>query len=266
MRHRRHPHARPHQGVRIKCTYHTATQQFPTHEAHNKFATHDIHADMGDVGDRGAERRRNARNERNRRYRAVNAAAISTRRGAQRATSADSVNARRRAQYPASADAINSRRRSQHTTRTLEMIATSRQRRATVLNDKRRAAHDIFQTGDESAALRSVVLDRLRALEEARRDRGITAQAGHPCAHCGAELFARESRGICCKNGKFILPRLPSLPPSLQELYDSSEMSAQRFRKESRTYNCRCNFASLNVEDGELKKLFGDHLLSVQGR
>ena len=38
--------------------YHTARQQFPTHEPHSKFTTHDIHADMGDFGDRGAERRR----------------------------------------------------------------------------------------------------------------------------------------------------------------------------------------------------------------
>lgn len=170
--------------------YDSATQQF---------TTHDIHADMGDSGDRGEDRRRNARNASNRRYRAANATDISSRRGAQRATSADSVNARRRAQYPASADPINSRRRSHHTTRAQELNVTRRQRRTTVLNDKRRAAHNIFQTGDESAALRAVVVDRLQALEEARRDRGITAQAGHPCAHCGAELFAKESRGIVAR-------------------------------------------------------------------
>ena len=49
---------------------------------------------------------------------------------------------------------------------------------------------------------------------------------GEPCEHCGAHLFARESRGICCKHGKFVLPRLPDLPPPLQRLYTSSDPKA----------------------------------------
>ena len=36
--------------------------------------------------------------------------------------------------------------------------------------------------------------------------------------------------------------------------------------KQSPVNNCRANSASKNFEDGELKNMFDDHLLSVQGR
>lgn len=132
-------------------------------------------------------------------------------------------------------------------------------RRGSIFND---------DNADDSgmSSLQDVRRNRQQSLERARNDGNITTEMGDPCTHYGALLFAKESRGICCKNGKFVLPRLPSLPPLLAELYDSPEPSSEKFRKESRMYNCRCNFASLNVEDGELKKMFGDHLLSVQGR
>ena len=114
--------------------------------------------------------------------------------------------------------------------------------------------------------LQHVLRHREDVLQAERDGLGITIEDGEPCEHCGAMLFPKESKGMCCSNGKFVLPPVPELPQQLQAMYDSSEPWAQQFRKDSRMYNCRCNFASMNVEDGELKKMFGNHLLSVQGR
>ncbi|CAM9479393.1 unnamed protein product [Ectocarpus sp. 12 AP-2014] len=162
--------------------------------------------------------------------------------------------------------AINARRKNGRHARRDQLNSIRRKRRTDIIRARRQRFDNIFGIVNDGALLQDIVQNRISALEEARRDMGVTIQMTDPCVHCGAKLFAKESKGICCKNGKFVLPRLPPLPPLLSELYQSSEPSAQKFRKDARMYNCRCNFASLNVEDGELKKMFGDHLLSVQGR
>lgn len=97
-----------------------------------------------------------------------------------------------------------------------------------------------------------VIVRWRQALEAARKPIGVAIRKADPCRrHCGAQLFFDgESRGICCKSGKSFLPRLPTLIPALHELYTSAEPSAQLFRKESRVYNCRCDFASMNMKWG----------------
>lgn len=166
-----------------------------------------------------------------------------------------SINERRRKTHSQNAPSHNDHQRSYR-----------RKRRASVLSANRSRFDDILRDQQDISRLHSVISQRRQALQAVREDMGVTVKNADPCRHCGAKLFAKESKGICCKNGKYVLPRLPSLPPALNDLYTSADRSAQKFRKESRAYNCRCNFASLNVEDGELKKMFGDHLLSVQGR
>ena len=148
------------------------------------------------------------------------------------------------------------------------MSGRRREHRQSLLAARRnRFDHTVFGVAEEDISnLSDVMSRRQQALDAARESTGVNIKIAEPCAHCGARLFAKESRGVCCKNGKAILPPLPALPQALENLYSSSEPSAKKFRKESRAYNCKCNFASLNVEDGELKKMFGDHLLSVQGR
>ena len=180
-------------------------------------------------------------------------------------TMSDALRLRRnqweRARYARHQDSINHRRRSTH-------AATQQRRRESLIAARRsRFNSAVFDIAEEDIShLQDVMSQRQQALDAARESTGVNIKIAEPCAHCGARLFAKESRGMCCKNGKGILPRLPALPQALENLYSSSEPSAKKFRKESRAYNCKCNFASLNVEDGELKKMFGDHLLSVQGR
>ena len=163
------------------------------------------------------------------------------------------TNDKNRRSYAANRHAINTRRRA---------------RRQSLLAARRdHFDHAVFRMAEEDISnLSDVISQRQQALHAARESTGVNIKIAEPCAHCGARIFAKESRGMCCKNGKGVLPPIPALPPALENLYSSSEPSAKKFRKESRAYNCKCNFASLNVEDGELKKMFGDHLLFVQGR
>ncbi|CAN0312286.1 unnamed protein product, partial [Scytosiphon promiscuus] len=39
-------------------------------------------------------------------------------------------------------------------------------------------------------------------------------------------LFTKEARGMCCRNDKGVLPRLPPLPPAMEDLFYSSAPSA----------------------------------------
>ena len=110
-----------------------------------------------------------------------------------------------------------------------------------------------------------VLARRQQALDTTRDSAGVALKMANPCQHCGVNLFVKETKGVCCKHGKGILPRFAAAPPAYGDVQLFRGLGYQ-VRKNSRAYNCRSNFASLNVEDGELKKMFGDHLLSVQGR
>ena len=119
---------------------------------------------------------------------------------------------------------------------------------------------------DDDEDVASRMIQRAEILGTARANAGIVVESRDPCVHCGSKLFKRESPGICCKNGKFMLELLRPLPRNLKQLSTSPDKRYQLIRKDARKYNCRVNFAALNVEDGELKQMFGDHLLFVQGR
>ena len=175
---------------------------------------------------------------------------------------------RQNAHYAANKVNINNRKRANRLKNKDEVAARQRVSRAATIARKRNSFEAMFFGGQQSEIpnLQHVLRHRQDVLQAQRDSLGITIEDGEPCEHCGAKLLAKESKGMCCKNGKFVLPPLPELPHQLQEMYDSVEPWAQRFRKDSRMYNCRCNFASMNVQDGELKKMFGNHLLSVQGR
>lgn len=159
-------------------------------------------------------------------------------------------NASRRKRYADNNDAINSQRR-----------AKRRNNQCATVGDLLRSPVD-----DDCSNLQDILAHRRAALDADRHKLGITLEPADPCGHCGAILFAKEADGMCCKRGKFILPRLPPLPPLMQEMCDSAEQWAVDYRRNDRGYNSRSNFASLNVEDGGLQKYFGNHILSVQGR
>ena len=85
------------------------------------------------------------------------------------------------------------------------------------------------------------------------------------CRFCGAYLFPAELNHlgdcrICCSNGKVKLPPLPSLPPSLQQLYDK-----RAFREELRAYNAAFCFASLGVDIVNNRDGSGPACFAVQG-
>ena len=160
------------------------------------------------------------------------------------------VASKRRSHRQRDADAFYARRSQRETNR-----------RKAFLSDLLRRLESVCDGNEDIATLHETLSSRMDALCAVRERLGVPTLDGEPCEHCGAHLFAQGHRGMCCKHGKFFQGYR-----TLQRLYTSSDPKAQKFRKESRAYNCRVNFASMNVEDRELKKMFGDHLLSVQGR
>lgn len=58
---------------------------------------------------------------------------------------------------------------------------------------------------------------RTQALDAARDEMGDTIKNADPCTQCGAKLFGKEAKGMCCKNGKSVLPRLPPPPQDIEE-------------------------------------------------
>lgn len=174
------------------------------------------------------------------------------------------INDKRRVRYESNKEDIIKRNARRRTHRQ----AAQHDRRHTILAKKRRHfdAAVFCEADHDISNLQDVISQRRQQLEAARASLGISISTADPCVHCGATLFGKESRGICCKNGKAVLPPLPPLPGALEELYTSTETSAVKFRREARAYNCKSNFASLNVEDGELQRFWGNHILSIMGR
>ena len=91
--------------------------------------------------------------------------------------------------------------------------------------------------GHEVSNFQDVLVRRQQALDTARDSAGVALKRANPCQHCGVKLFAKETKGMCCKHGKGILPRLPALPPLMEEMYSSAEGWAIKFRKNSRAYS-----------------------------
>lgn len=115
---------------------------------------------------------------------------------------------RLRAQHLETAFAENDRRQRQHAHR-----RHVRDSRVQVLMQRRssRTTSNMFRgiCVDADSTYEDVLRERQRVLEANRRTAGISVQHAAPCHHCGAKRFAKEAKGICCKNGKFVFPPLP---------------------------------------------------------
>lgn len=61
------------------------------------------------------------------------------------------------------------------------------------------------------------------------------------CKHCGARFGKEEATNYCGK-GKFVVPRLNSLPEGVYDVY-----AGRRFRKRERGYNSNFSFAALGA-------------------
>lgn len=169
---------------------------------------------------------------------AKRATTINDRRREIRDNRQDAVNSGERGRYQANREAINQRRRLHHDLRTMEVNAERRRRRDALLAARRN--HSDFgspsASQDDMPNLQEVLQQRQHDLYAARESRGVNIKNADPCGHRGAKFFAKESKGMWCKNGKAILARLPPLPPAMEALYSSSEPSAKEARAYSRAF------------------------------
>lgn len=68
------------------------------------------------------------------------------------------------------------------------------------------------------------------------------------CPHCGAHRFIIEALGICCKDGKVLLPMYPNLHNRVHGLFTAQNVEGRAFRKNVRRYNQCLSFTSLGFE------------------
>ena len=80
-------------------------------------------------------------------------------------------------------------------------------RRKAFLSDLLRRLESIRDENEDIATLHKTLSSRKDALCAVRERLGVPSLDGEPCEHCGAHLFAQEPRRVCCKHGKFVLPR-----------------------------------------------------------
>lgn len=66
------------------------------------------------------------------------------------------------------------------------------------------------------------------------------------CRHCHAKLFYKESKNLCCNNGKVIIPGIPT-PPELFDLFTQQGSQGRHFRQNVRAYNHVFSFTSMGV-------------------
>lgn len=67
------------------------------------------------------------------------------------------------------------------------------------------------------------------------------------CQYCSAKLYKNERKGLCCKDGKVILPQANPLPPFLDSLYRTN----LDFVRDIRKYNQAFAFTSLGAKVDE---------------
>ena len=72
------------------------------------------------------------------------------------------------------------------------------------------------------------------------------------CPHCGAKKWAAESPGLCCGNGRVVLPALEPLPPLLDDLLHRRHPLSRIFLQDTRLYNAALNLASISVRSEKM--------------
>ncbi|XP_050374857.1 uncharacterized protein LOC126792486 [Argentina anserina] len=85
------------------------------------------------------------------------------------------------------------------------------------------------------------------------------------CPHCYARLFHHESKDMCCKNGRTILPPIQS-PLEMIELFSANTPQGSHFRQNVRAYNHVFAFTSMGVHvDQNLATGGGTFTFRAQG-
>ncbi|KAK8952560.1 hypothetical protein KSP39_PZI003646 [Platanthera zijinensis] len=83
------------------------------------------------------------------------------------------------------------------------------------------------------------------------------------CPHCAARLFHKETKNLCCKLGKVILPAIP-VPPQLLALYTDQTTRGRHFRQNIRAYNHVFSFTSMGVTLDETLPAFNQGLYTFR--
>ncbi|GAA0145957.1 hypothetical protein LIER_36229 [Lithospermum erythrorhizon] len=66
------------------------------------------------------------------------------------------------------------------------------------------------------------------------------------CKTCQASLFKKETRGLCCRHGAIVLPKIP-VPDELLHLFDDQSAEGKLFRENIRSYNHIFAFTSISI-------------------
>lgn len=65
----------------------------------------------------------------------------------------------------------------------------------------------------------------------------IIGEMDHICKFCGAQKFKTEAPGLCCSNGKVILPPLKEPPNPLRHYVSGDSPAAKHYQRNNRKYN-----------------------------
>ena len=74
-------------------------------------------------------------------------------------------------------------------------------------------------------------------------------EMNHCCDHCGAFKFKKETSSTCCLDGQIELPKFPSPPRVLHDLWFGDSQEAKTFKKYSRVFNNAVCLSSIGVKE-----------------
>ena len=86
------------------------------------------------------------------------------------------------------------------------------------------------------------------------------------CQYCNAKLFPKERPGMCCTEGKIILPEQEQYPEELRELLTGNNVRSRRFRQNIRSYNSALAFTSAGVKLDERLTPNGIYTYRIHGQ
>lgn len=75
----------------------------------------------------------------------------------------------------------------------------------------------------------------------------IISKMKFKCKHCQALKFKDESKGLCCKNGQVILPKLLDPPKQLIEYVSGDSDTSLHFLRNIRKYNSNFQMTSFGA-------------------
>ncbi|XP_061394301.1 uncharacterized protein LOC133329850 [Musca vetustissima] len=133
--------------------------------------------------------------------------------------------------------------------RTERSRSTSRENETIDQNIYRRKQDSYRHRRKVPASFERIAFNYTADMDYSRNELIAIGSMNNVCRHCNAYKYKHETQGMCCSNGKIVLPQLLPPPQPLLSLMTGSHLDSQHFLRNIRKYNSAFQMTSFGASN-----------------